>query len=307
MTAIMIRRGRQARRIAATFACAALFALVLSGCGDRQEGFSASGTFEAVEVNVGNLLTGRLLELTKREGEKVEAGELLARIDCEKLEIERELTSIQLQELDLQERLIREKVESARISLANDERNLERTENLHARKSATLQQLDDVRTLVKLGRNRLDAAREELEGPRIKRRELETRLRLLDRQIQESRVLSPISGLVTARFAEPGEVLVTGQRILRLADLSTLELRVYLSTPYLGGVQLGSELSIRADGAPGRDFTGKVVWISPEAEFTPKNVQTPEARAELVYAVKLRTPNPEGLLKIGMPADVYFE
>jgi len=278
-----------------------------TGCRKEERGFSASGTFEAVEVEVGNLLTGRLVELNKREGDTVAKDELLAQIDCEKLQLERELTTVQFKAAELDERLTREKIAAARISLANDTKSQERFEALVKSKTATQQQLDDIRTRVKLDRSQLDVALKELDRPRINRDELDARLRLLDRQIADSRVVSPIDGEVTERYVEPGEVLTTGQRILRLADLSRLEIRVYLPTPYLGQVKLGQELKLHADGAPGREFAGKVIWISPEAEFTPKNVQTPEARAELVYAVKLEVPNPDSVLKIGMPADVFFE
>jgi len=279
----------------------------LSGCNREEKGFSASGTFEGIEVDVGNLLPGRLLELSGREGDRVSRDSVLARIDCEKLELEREVVSVQLESAGLDERLIREKVEAARITLENDRKNLERTESLFAQKSATQQQLDDIRTRVKLDRSQLDAAIKELDRPRISRQELEARLRLLDRQIADSRVLSPIDGQITERFVEPGEVLTTGQRILRLADLGRLEIRVYLPARYLGKIKTGQVLKLRADGAPEMDYSGRVVWISPEAEFTPKTVQTPEARAELVYAVKLEVDNPDGVLKIGMPADVFFE
>ena len=277
-----------------------------SGC-ERPEGvFYASGTFEAVEVDVGSLATGLLLSLPKREGELVSKDELLATIDSEKLEIERELVSIQLEEVDLELDLIGEKIAGNRISLKNNQKSLERFKALLEVKSATEQQVDDLSTAVKLDKTRLDASLKELARPAIRRKELETRLRLLERTIADSRVLSPISGQVTDRFAEPGEVVTVGSPLLRLADLSLLEIRVYLPSALLGKISLGQQVSLRADGAPDSEFTGSVAWVSPVAEFTPKNVQTPDARAELVYAVKIEVPNSGGVLKIGMPADVYF-
>ena len=277
-----------------------------SGC-ERPEGaFYASGTFEAVEVDVGSLATGLLLSLPKREGELVSKDELLATIDSEKLEIERELVSIQLEEVDLELDLIGEKIAGNRISLKNNQKSLERFQSLLEVKSATEQQEDDLSTAVKLDKTRLDASLKELARPAIRRKELETRLRLLERTIADSRVLSPISGQVTDRFAEPGEVVTVGSPLLRLADLSLLEIRVYLPSALLGKISLGQQVSLRADGAPDSEFTGSVAWVSPVAEFTPKNVQTPDARAELVYAVKIEVPNLGGVLKIGMPADVYF-
>jgi len=289
---------------------AALLALMslglLVGCGKEQEAFSASGTFEAVDVVAGSLATGLLVSLNKEEGDLVARGELLASVDCEKLEIERQLVSVQLEETDLELSLLREKVSAGRISLGNYEKSLKRYQELHQVKSATDQQVDDLSTAVKLDRSHLDASLKELARPEIQRRELEARLKLLDRTIQDSKVVSPIDGQVIDRYAEPGEVVTVGTPLLRLADLKHLEIRVYLPAELLGEIKIGQELQLSADGAPGKEFKAKVAWVSPVAEFTPKNVQTPEARAELVYAVKLEVENEEGLLKIGMPADVFL-
>ena len=285
----------------------ALMALgLLGGCGKEQEAFSASGTFEAVDMVAGSLATGLLISLNKEEGDLVTRGELLAAVDCEKLEIERELVSVQLEETDLELSLLREKVSAGRISLGNNEKSLKRFEELRQVKSATDQQIDDLSTAVKLDRSRLDGSLKELARPEIRRRELEVRLRLLDRTIEDAKVHASIDGQVIDRFAEPGEVVTVGTPLLRLADLKHLEIRVYLPAERLGEIRIGQELPLRADGAPGKVFKGRVAWVSPVAEFTPKNVQTPEARAELVYAVKLEVTNEEGLLKIGMPADVFL-
>jgi len=283
-----------------------LAGVLWSGCERQEETFYASGTFEAVEVDVGSLATGLLLSLPAREGDLVKKDQLLAEIDSEKLEIERELVRIQLEEVDLELDLIREKIAGNRISLQNNRKTLERVQALSEVKSATEQQLDDLTTAVKLDKTRLDASLKELARPAIRRKQLEMRLRLLERTIADSRVLAPINGQVITRFAEPGEVVTVGTPLLRVADLSKLEIRVYLPSRLLGKIRLGQQVGLRADGAPELEFTGSVAWVSPVAEFTPKNVQTPEARAELVYAVKIEVSNDQGLLKIGMPADVYF-
>jgi HlyD family secretion protein len=290
-----------------TAAAVALVLMILStGCVKDQRQSLGSGTFEATEVEISGLLAGTVLRMEKREGEVVETGELLAEIDAEKLMLERELVAVQLEGVELELELIEQKVTAARIQLANDRKKLERIEKLHTRLSATQQQLDDLTTAVRLERNRLDAALKELKGPEIRRRELETRLRLLDRMIADSRVVSPISGQLVMRYVEPGEVVAVGQTMMKVADLNLMKIKVYLPASMLGAVKLGQAVSLRADGAPDRWFEGEVVWVSPTAEFTPKNVQTAEARAELVYAVKIEVPNPQGILKIGMPADVYL-
>ena len=113
-----------------------------------------------------------------------------------------------------------------------------------------------------------------------------------------------MAGTVLTRTVEPGEVVPAGRTALRLADLSNLELRIYLEAGDLSRVKPGQELPVRVDALPGSPLTGTVAWIADEAEFTPKNAQTRHARAQLVYAVKLRVANPDGRLHVGMPAEV---
>lgn len=281
--------------------------LLSAGCEKEQARFSASGTFEADEVDISSEAAGRLLSLAKREGEEVSRGELLAEVDSDKLRLERDLLRVQLEEVDLELTLLRRKLQASRIRLANNSRDLDRYRNLARERSAAQKNVDDIDTAVRLDSTSLRSVIAELERPDIKRRELETRISLAEERIEDTRTYSPIDGRVIDRYAEPGEVVAPGTPLLKLADLSLLELRVYLPAPMLGRVKLDQQLEVRADGAPDRRFSGRVVWVSPDAEFTPKNVQTPDARAELVYAVKLEVPNDEGILKIGMPADVYFE
>ena len=134
--------------------------------------------------------------------------------------------------------------------------------------------------------------------------QLDAALAVYDRQLCDSVVLAPLAGTVLTRALEPGEVAAAGRTALRLADLSHLELRVYLEAGDLERVRLGQSLPIRVDALPGAPMAGTVSWISDEAEFTPKNAQTRNARAQLVYAVKLRVANADGRLHVGMPAEV---
>jgi HlyD family secretion protein len=285
----------------------AALALVAGACEKDDGSFVASGTFEAVDIRLGALTAGRLMTLTGREGDMVSRGQLIAEMDCEALELERELIQVQLESTDLELDLLARKVSADRISLENDSRTLERFQALHQANSATKQKVDDLGTAVELEKTKLSTSLTERRRPEIARRELEKRLELIDKRIEDSRIYAPVGAQVLDRYAEPGEVVALGSPLLRIADLGLLELRVYLPADYLPLVKLGQEMHLSVDGAAGRDFSGKVAWISPEAEFTPKNVQTPEAREELVYAVKLEVPNPDGVLKIGMPADVRIE
>jgi len=129
-------------------------------------------------------------------------------------------------------------------------------------------------------------------------------LAVFDRQLEDGILVSPASGTVLVRAVEPGEIALPGATALRIADLSELELRVFLCEENLDLVHLGQRMPVLVDALEGEALEGTVAWISDEAEFTPKNAQTRNARAQLVYAVKLRVGNPDGRLHIGMPAEI---
>jgi HlyD family secretion protein len=137
---------------------------------------------------------------------------------------------------------------------------------------------------------------------------IEAELAQVEERIRKSQVRNPASGTVLATYARAGEVVQTGQPLYRVADLGTVEVRAYVAQPQLAHVSLGMPAQVSVDIGDGerRTLAGTVSWVSAESEFTPTPIQTREERAELVYAVKIRVPNDEGLLKIGMPVDVRF-
>lgn len=171
---------------------------------------------------------------------------------------------------------------------------------------------------VRLAQARLEVARkalalaqapargEEIAAAEARVAQARATIALLRAQLQRYSLTAPISGRVLNRLVEPGEVAQAGKVVMHIGDLSALELTVFVPEPDLGYVQLGQEVDVRVDTYPDRTFKGTVVWIADEAEFTPKNVQTREDRMETVYRVKVRVPNPEGILKPGMPADATF-
>jgi HlyD family secretion protein len=130
----------------------------------------------------------------------------------------------------------------------------------------------------------------------------------LEERIAKARVVNPLAGTVLATYAEPGEFVQPGQPLYKIASLDTLILRAYVSETQLASLAIGQQVEVKVDRGPGKllTTTGTVSWISPKAEFTPTPVQTRDERADLVYAVKIRVPNGDGALKIGMPADVSF-
>jgi HlyD family secretion protein len=126
----------------------------------------------------------------------------------------------------------------------------------------------------------------------------------VDRQLQEGVLIAPTAGEILLRSVEPGEVVQPGQACLKIGDLARMELKVYLSETDIDLIKVGGKLPVLVDALNGEPLEGVVSWISSEAEFTPKNAQTRDARTQLVYAIKLRIPNPDGKLHIGMPAEL---
>jgi HlyD family secretion protein len=250
---------------------------------------SGSGTIEATEVELSSKLAGRIEFIAKEEGDTVSKGELLAQLE------HRELTA-QLRVAEATVRVTGSQIAQAKTTLKNLEDNLKRVESLFKSGSATQQQLEDIQT-------KTEAGREQLQSLEFSRQQAEAQKNLILTQIEAAKIFAPISGRVIKKTAEVGETVFPGSPVLTVADLTQVTLKIYLKETEAGRVQLGQSAKIRVDSYPDREFEGKVSFISPVAEFTPKNIQTADERVKLVFAVKLTIPNREEKLKPGLPAD----
>jgi HlyD family secretion protein len=132
-------------------------------------------------------------------------------------------------------------------------------------------------------------------------------LSLADIQLEYTRLLAPFAGIITSRDVEPGEVVTPGREVISIADLSEVDLKVFVGEEEIGNVKPGQKVRVKTDTFPDKTYEGRVSYISPEAEFTPKIIQTHKERVKLVYLVKVTLPNPDLELKSGMPADAWFE
>ena len=303
-----------------------------AGCHGTEDGgaIHASGHIEATEVRLAAKVGGRLLDAPLQEGDTVHTGDLVARFDSIDAEHQLAQARAQVDSADAQLRLLlagtrREDVQSAedRLAQAQSEldaavRDLNRLEGLADRGTATEKARDDARTRRDVSQRSVAAARAQLDkliaGPR--RQEIEAaraqhaaavaRVAAIQQQITDATVLAPTDGVLTERIAEPGEVLPPGATLAVLTDIGRPWLNVWIDEPNLASVHLGDPVEVRVDGRD-KAFQGKVSFISSVAEFTPKNVQTPEERAKLVFRIKVALANPDGVFKPGMPADAYFD
>jgi HlyD family secretion protein len=210
-----------------------------------------------------------------------------------------------------------ENLARAQAELDAARRDLVRLEGLAERGSATEKARDDARTRREVTGRAVEAARaeldklvagprrQEIEAARAQRAAAEAQVAAVDQQITDATVVAPRDGVLIERVAEPGEVLPPGATIAVLVDLARPWLAVWVDEPSLARIRLGSPVEVRVDGHDG-PLPGTVAFVSDRAEFTPKNVQTPEERAKLVFRVKVALDNADGLFKPGMPADAWF-
>lgn len=294
--------------------CVAALAALAAGCsGDGGGVIEGSGTIEGTDVNVGAEVSGKILEVRVDEGMRVARGDTLVVIDdteyaLQLVQGEAGLASLESAyqlavEGSRQEDVIQAK--AADETAQSDER---RMKDLLASETITQKQYDDAyarsvaaeQTYQKLHRG---SRPEEIRGARVRRDQASAQVELLRKKVRDCRILSPSDGTVTLRGVEPGELVAVGTNVLRLTYLDKVKLTIYVNETDLGKVKLrqGAKVSIDTDAK--RSYDGIVVFISPVAEFTPKNVQTKEERTKLVFGVKIEVPNPDGSLKPGLPAD----
>lgn len=297
---------------------------------EKEEGnllIKISGNIEATEVGVGFKIVGRIVSLSVQEGDWIEKGMVLARLDEEDLRQRVELARATLK--SARARLskllagsrpeeLREaeaSLQQARFDLENKQANYERMKALFERRVIPKESLDNAETGFKIAKASLQKAAENYhlvkEGPRkediedagAQVEQARASLKLAETQLSYAVLYSPLSGVVLVKSGEIGEVVNPGTSILTLADIKNVWLRGYIPETDLGKVKWGQEVIVTTDLRPKKEHKGRISFISSQAEFTPKQIQTEKERVTLVYRIKVDIPNPDRELKPGMPAD----
>jgi membrane fusion protein YbhG len=290
----------------------------------------ASGTIEAIEVNVASKVSGQIMELDAEEGKRVRPGDRLALVDHAILDIQlrQAEAGVDLAEAQLallvkgarneDIRQAEAALEQAEASLKVAEDDANRMRALARTGSVTPKTRDDAEARLTVATAQKSAAQEALSKVRRLARPEEIRAAearlaqaraaadLLAKTIGDCTITAPAGGIVTHKAVEAGELVSSGSTVVTLVDLDNVHVMIYVTEKELGLVKLGDAAEIKIDAFPDRFFGGKVTFISPEAEFTPKNIQTKEDRVKLVFGVKVEIENKEGLLKPGLPADAVI-
>lgn len=285
----------------------AMFAIA---CGSESE-FDAQGTFEATEVVISAEANGRIIYFDAEEGTSVVAGEELGAIDSVQLHLQRKQLEAQQSALLGSRPDVKKQVASLREQIEKQKSELRRVENMLRDGAATQKQYDDIEAQIKILEGQLEATLSTLDKNTAtinsNSAALEAQIAALDDRIAKCRIVSPVNGTVVVKYAEAGELATIGKPLMKIADLDKIFLRAYFTSDQLAEVNIGDEVTVVADfgGDERYDYTGRIAWISPESEFTPKTIQTKDSRANLVYAVKIAVEN-DGRLKIGLAGEVVL-
>ncbi len=285
---------------------------ILPSCREKIKISDAYGNFEATITTVSAEANGRLVFLHLEEGQSLKAGALVGIVDTTQLHLQVQQIKAGINTLPKKLRNTLADIEVLQNQKANLTRERDRVKRLVEKKAATTKQLDDLNGQIEVVEKQIAAIRATTRTANsailAEKEPLVAQIAVLNEQIRKSYVRNLISGTVLTKLAEAHEIVRIGSPLYRIGQLDTMTLRFYVDAIQLQQLKTGQPVQVLTDkGAEGyTEWQGHISWISDKAEFTPKTIQTKKDRVNLVYAVKARVPNPDGILKIGMPAEVNF-
>lgn len=285
------------------------------------------GNVEIRQVDLSFNAEGSVVAMTKREGDRVKQGDVIAALDPATYQsaydlaaARRDAAKAQLDVLlagtrpeDIDE--ARANLAAAQASLANAEASFERQKGLAATNATTRQLLDDARMALEAGRAKVDQMQvlltkalngprpEDIEAARAQLRAAEATVDLSRTQLERTRLVAPANGTVMTRVIEPGTVVLPAATVYSLALDDEVWVRSFAPEPLLSRVVPGTEVTLTTDGTR-KSYRGRIGYVSPAAEFTPKTVETPELRTQLVYRLRIRVENPDDGIRQGMPMTI---
>lgn len=285
--------------------------MMLTACGNKDVDYDASGVFETTEVIVSARGTGEIISLDVEEGQTVKANQPLGELDRTQLVLKREQLLAGKEAAASRRLSTSRQVASLRQQISNLQSEQIRFRALLEDGAATQKQVDDIGYQIATLQKQLAATDEQVSTANRsidgQSAGFDAQIGQVDDMMQQAVITSPIDGVVLSKYAEAGEFAVPGRALFKVADLSEMKLRAYITADLLTGLEIGQHVTVYADqGTDGRkEYDGTVSWISDEAEFTPKTIQTRDERSNLVYAIKITVRN-DGLIKRGMYGDVKF-
>lgn len=280
-------------------------AMILSGCGNNPAGEGYTSVVEGTSVQVPALTGGEIKELRVDTGQEVQAGEVLAVVDTTELVFQKRQLQASLEDLDVQLKIARSNLKQAETTEQYVREKQQRIEALVNKDAASQQSLDDLTNQLQQAQTALDNARQAFQSLEARGKQVEAQLALVKKKIKDAVIIAPASGIISEKYFELGEAIPPMSPIAEIIEIQKVDVKIYISEKKLPEVKYGQTARVQVDGYD-QDLSGTVSWVSPRAEFTPKSILTPETRTSLVYAVKISVPNPEGILKHGMPVEIFL-
>ena len=281
--------------------------IILGACTNGKIKPDAYGNFETDEVTVSAENSGKILFTGFNEGEKVSLGAILVKTDTANLILQRSQLEAQKESILAQKASLYAQIAVSDQQIMNVQKDQARIRKMLADGAATAKQMDDIDGQIALVDKQKKAYTAQISAIEKNAQAVEAQISVLNDRIGTSVIKAPISGVVLEKYVETGELAIAGKPLYKMANLDKLILRVYISGTQLTQIKIGTLVKVMIDGNDGiKEISGTVEWVSQEAEFTPKIIQTREERVKLVYAVKVAVQN-DGTLKLGMPGEIKFQ
>ena len=283
----------------------------MTACENANPEYDATGVFETTEVIVSAQGNGEIMQLTIEEGSEVFPNELLGHIDTIQLSLKRQQLTATLSATESRKLDVNKQLASIRQQIANLKTEQLRYEKLVKANAASQKQLDDINYNLEVLHKQLSATLEQIGSSNSslsgQSAGIAAQVAQIDKQIEDCLITSPIKGIILSKYAEQGEFAIPGRALFKVGNISDIKLRAYVSAPQLTSLQIGQKVKVYADFGETdcKEYEGTVTWISAEAEFTPKTIQTRDERSNLVYAIKIAVKN-DGMIKRGMYGNVKF-
>ena len=271
--------------------------------------YDASGSFEAEEVIISSEATGTIKQFDIDEGQKLDKGQFVGYIDSTQIFLKKKQIQAQIEALIGKKPDIPTQLSSLQEQLKAAKKEQQRISNLVQAGAATTKQLDDINAQVAVLEKQIEAQKSALaitsSGYTKETKPLYAQIDQLNDQLAKCKIINPMDGTVLTKYAEANEMAMQGKPLYKIADLSNILLRAYITGNQLSQIKLNQQVKVLTDNDKGglNETNGTIEWISDKAEFTPKTIQTKEERANMVYAIKVKVPN-DGSLKIGMYGEI---
>jgi HlyD family secretion protein len=282
-----------------------LFSLL--SCNNNEDKADGFGNFEATEITISAETNGKIEYLNLEEGDVLASKKQVALIDTTQLYLNKQQLIASKNTVDSKSRNVLSQIKVLQEQLKTTLIEKMRVQNMFAENAATKRQVDEIEGKVNVIKEQIKSVTTQNAPITNEAKSIEVQIRKIEDQIEKSKIVNPIQGTVLAKYAEPYEITAFGKPIYKIADISEMTLRVYVSETQLPKIKIGQNVSVKIDAETEmKTFPGTISWISSSAEFTPKIIQTKEERVNLVYAVKITVKN-DGDLKIGMPGEMWIK